>query len=70
MDNDLNVFSGIVVDLLDLDLPFVVGTDYGVDQGGGGGGEGDLIDHQGAFVDLADLGPHPDLATPDSFAVF
>ena len=57
-DDDLCILSCIVIDLLYLDLPFVIGLDDGIDYICSGDTEGDLVDYQGVFVYFFDLCPH------------
>ena len=58
-DDDLCIFCGIVIYLFDLDFTFVIGLDDRIDDIGSGYAEWDLIDNQGVFVELLDLGPNP-----------
>jgi hypothetical protein len=63
VDEDLGVLGGVVLDVAHLDLALLVGLDDALDQAGGGGAEGDLVDHQGLVVLLADARPAADAAT-------
>ena len=55
------VLSSIFLILI---FPFSLAFEDNIDQTGGGGSIGDFIDDQGVFVQLTDLGPDPDFASP------
>ena len=70
MYQDLYILGSIVIDLLDLDLPLVIGCQDGIDDGIGGGPERYLGDDQCLLIDLADLCPGADLSPACPVIVF
>ena len=69
LDLDIGLCSGLVVDLLDLDLPRLIRLQDRVDEAAGRAGVGQLRDGEGVRVDLLDPCPHLYLPSTLSVAV-
>ena len=69
LDLDISLRCGLVVDLLDLDLPRLVRLQDRVDEAAGRAGVGQLRDGEGVRVDLLDPCPHLYLPPTLSVAV-
>jgi len=66
---DLDLFSGIIIDFPDLDLAFIIGSNNGTDKTVGSLPIRDLLDDQGFFICLNDLCPDLYAAVPDTSVV-
>ena len=69
LDLDIGLRCGLVIDLLDLDLPGLVRLQDRVDEAAGRAGVGQLRDGEGVRVDLLDPCPHLYLTSTLSVAV-
>ena len=69
MNEDLDLLCRIVFDLLDLDLPLVIGLEHRIDQTSSGRAERDLCNAQHAVTSVLDPGAYPDLASFHSIVV-
>ena len=69
MDNNLGLFGGEVLNLLDLDL-LIVDLGDGLDEGLVGFGERDFCDGHGLGIAFLNLGPYANRASATSVVVF
>ncbi len=70
MNQYFNILGSIVVNLTDLDLPFIGGSNNGINQVAGSGTPGDFGNHQRFFIQLAYAGPDPDFTSTQTIVVF